>query len=166
MKKFKVYLQGAISNSPNPEEEFSKAKHLIETEIEVVRNYVNMYKNDIKLYNLTIQTLDSIVVISPMEINKVFENHKDFVTWEDYMRLDLRYFIDSDCIIDITKAGSNIQSKGVFAEKIVAMTLDIPIYTINEFILKIHNIRRGILELKDTVKVYDILRESGGIQDV
>lgn len=166
MKKFRVYLQGAISNSPNYEEQFNKAKHLIESEIKVIKSYIETNKKDISLYNLAIQTLDNIEIVSPLEINKVFENNLDFVTWEDYMRIDLRYLVDSDCIIDITEIGSGIQSKGVYAEKIVALTLDIPIYTINEFLLKIRNVRNGMLELKDKITVYDILKESEKISDV
>lgn len=166
MRKFRVYLQGAITNSPNPEEKFKKAKHLIESEIEVVRNYVNLSQKDIKFHNLTMETLDSIEIISPIEINQVFQNYTDFVSWEDYMKYDLRFLIDSDCIVDITEIGSTVQSKGVYAEKILAMTLDIPIYTINEFILKVHNIRNGTLELKNKVSVYDILKETEKIKDI
>ena len=82
------------------------------------------------------------------------------------MRDDLRYLIEADCIIDITEIGSSVQSKGVYAEQIIAMTIDIPIYTINEFILKIHNVRHGALDLKDKIKVYDILKETGKIENV
>lgn len=115
MRKLKIYLSGAINRRENYKEEFEYAKIRIK-DFEA-KNNKKTDKEKIKL--------DVIVPCHYDYLNKTGK-------WEDYLKNDIKMLVDCDCLIDIENGSEN--SKGAMLEKMICISLGIPIVSLSSFL--------------------------------
>lgn len=115
MKKLKIYLSGAITGRENYKEEFEYAKIRIK-DFEA-KNNKKTDKDKIKL--------DVIVPHHYDYLNKTGK-------WEDYLKTDIKMLVDCDCLIDIENGSEN--SKGAMLEKMICISLGIPVVSLSSFL--------------------------------
>lgn len=115
MKKLKIYLSGAITNRENYKKEFKYAKIRIK-DFEA-KNNKKTDKEKIKLD-----------VIVPCDYDYLNKTDK----WEDYLKNDIKMLVDCDCLIDIENGSEN--SKGAMLEKMICISLGIPIVSLSSFL--------------------------------
>lgn len=115
MRKLKIYLSGAINRRENYKEEFEYAKIRIK-DFEA-KNNKKTDKEKIKL--------DVIVPCDYDYLNKTGK-------WEDYLKTDIKMLVDCDCLIDIENGSEN--SKGAMLEKMICVSLGIPVISLSSFL--------------------------------
>lgn len=115
MRKLKIYLSGAITGRENYKEEFEYAKIRIK-DFEA-KNNKKTDKEKIKL--------DVIVPFHYDYLNKTGK-------WEDYLKNDIKMLVDCDCLIDIENGSEN--SKGAMLEKMICISLGIPVVSLSSFL--------------------------------
>lgn len=115
MRKLKIYLSGNITGRENYKEEFEYAKIRIK-DFEA-KNNKKTDKDKIKL--------DVIVPHHYDYLNKTGK-------WEDYLKNDIKMLVDCDCLIDIENGSEN--SKGAMLEKMICISLGIPIISLGSFL--------------------------------
>lgn len=115
MRKLKIYLSGAITGRENYKEEFEYAKIRIK-DFEA-KNNKKTDKEKIKL--------DVIVPHHYDYLNKTGK-------WEDYLKNDIKMLVDCDCLIDIENGSEN--SKGAMLEKMICISLGIPVVSLSSFL--------------------------------
>ena len=62
--------------------------------------------------------------------------HYDYLNktgkWEDYLKNDIKMLVDCDCLIDIENGSEN--SKGAMLEKMICISLGIPVVSLSSFL--------------------------------
>ncbi|WP_083249379.1 DUF4406 domain-containing protein [Brachyspira hampsonii] len=108
MEKIKVYLSGAISNRENYKQEFYEARDKV--------------TNFMKSRNIECE------VIVPCDYDYLNKTG----IWEEYLKNDIKLLVDCDCLIDIEN--ESYESKGAMLEKMICMSLGIPIISLSSFL--------------------------------
>ena len=108
MEKLKIYLSGAISNRENYKKEFYEARDKV----------ADFMKS---------RNIDCDIIV-PFE----YDNLNKTGRWEDYLKNDIKILVDSDCLIDIEN--ESYESKGAMLEKMICMSLGIPVISLSSFL--------------------------------
>lgn len=108
MEKVKIYLSGAITGRENYEQEFYEAR-------DKVLDFMKSRNIECK-------------IIVPFEYDNLNKTGK----WENYLKNDIKILVDCDCLIDIENESYN--SKGAILEKMICVSLGIPIVSLSLFL--------------------------------
>ena len=108
MEKIKIYLSGAISNRENYKKEFYEARDKV--------------ADFMKSRNIECE------VIVPCDYDYLNKSGR----WEEYLKNDIKLLADSDCLIDIEN--ESYESKGAMLEKMICMSLGVPIISLSSFL--------------------------------
>ena len=124
MKKIKIYLSGAISNRENYEKEFYEAR-------DKVTDFMKSREIECE-------------VIVPCDYDYLNKTG----IWEEYLKNDIKLLVDCDCLIDIEN--ESYESKGAMLEKMICMSLGIPIISLSAFLdyKAVYNYSTTNLEIK------------------
>ena len=115
MRKMKIYLSGAITGRENYKQEFYEAKEKL----------IKFQKdNNKKEYTEKIY----LEIIIPCDYDYLNKKGR----WEDYLKNDIKLLVDCDCLIDIENESHN--SKGAMLEKMICVSLGIPIISLSSFL--------------------------------
>lgn len=108
MEKIQIYLSGAITGKENYEQEFYEARDKV----------IDFMKS---------RNIDCDIIV-PFE----YDNLNKTGRWEDYLKNDIKILVDSDCLIDIEN--ESYESKGAMLEKMICMSLGIPVISLSSFL--------------------------------
>ena len=115
MEKLKIYLSGAITGRKNYKQEFYEAKE------KLIKFQEDNNKRKDK------EKIDFDIII-PCDYDYLNETG----IWEEYLKNDIKLLVDCDCLIDIEN--ESYESKGAMLEKIICMSLGIPIISLSSFL--------------------------------
>ena len=115
MKKIKIYLIGAITVRENYKQEFYEAKEKL----------IKFQEDNNKRKDKEKIDLDIIIPCDYDHLNKSGR-------WEDYLKNDIKLLVGCDCLIDIENESYN--SKGAMLEKMICVSLGIPIISLSSFL--------------------------------
>lgn len=115
MEKLKIYLSGAITGRKNYKQEFYEAKE------KLIKFQEDNNKRKDK------EKIDFDIII-PCDYDYLNETG----IWEEYLKNDIKLLVDSDCLIDIEN--ESYESKGAMLEKMICMSLGIPIISLSSFL--------------------------------